>query len=391
MPKPHEHSSLRAVSSRVFPLLGPLFARLVSRPAKRRRRVVDWRRYSARARHARKKLPRYEHPLLLTLALSLVLTLGGIQILQALGVGIGSGLREIGSQVVGALPKAQEAQLVLGETPVTVSVAPVLDAIPDFTKTSELAIAGKVPSFAVAAGRQILVALNGRTVGSYAIAPDGRFGGAPITLQDGPNTVTATLVEGTTDIAATTHTVVVKRVPPTLAITRPKAGDTVDGPDVIVEGKTEVGAEVTVNDRALRPNPDGTFTERLTVPVGPLSVTILARDKAGNETKTQLSLTVKQSSQSATGTVLAVTLDRAKVRPGETVVAKVVATESGLPKADVAVTLQVGVFTVGTYKTDASGIAIVGFAAPDHEIDDVAVVVLGGGSSARATLTVSTK
>lgn len=85
------------------------------------------------------------------------------------------------------------------------------------------------------------------------------------------------------------------------------------------------------------------------------------------------------------------TLDRAKVRPGETVVAKIVATASGLPKSDVGVTLQVGVFTVGTYKTDASGVAVVGFAAPDHEIDDVAVVVLGGGTSARATLTVSNK
>ena len=79
------------------------------------------------------------------------------------------------------------------------------------------------------------------------------------------------------------------------------------------------------------------------------------------------------------------------MRPGETVVAKIIAAENGIAKADVAVTLQVGVFTVGTYKTDASGVAIVGFAAPDHEIDDVAVVVLGGGTSARATLTVSTK
>jgi hypothetical protein len=352
---------------------------------------VDWRRYSAHVRRARKKLPRYEHPLLLTLALSLLFTLGGIQMLQALGVGIGSGLRDLGGQIVGALPKAQEAQLVIGEEKVTISVAPILEGIPDFTKTNELAIAGRIPSFAVAAARQIAIAVNGRAVGTYTIAADGRFGGAPITLQDGTNTVTATLLEGATEVASTSQTVVVKRTPPVLSITRPKVGDTVDGPDVIIEGKTEAGADVTVNDRPLRPNLDGTFTERVAAPVGPLSLTVLARDKAGNETKTQLSLTVKQASQAAAGTVLAVTLDRAKVRPGETVVAKIVATDTGLPKADVGVTLQVGVFTVGTYKTDASGIAIVGFAAPDHEIEDVAVVVVGAGVSARATLTVSTK
>ena len=151
-------------------------------------------------------------------------------------------------------------------------------------------------------------------------------------------------------------------------------------------------AEVTVNDRALRPNPDGTFTERLTPPVGPLDLTILAKDKAGNETKMQLSLTVKQSTQTTTaGIALGVSLDRTKVRPGETIVARILATQDGKPKADLAVTLQVGVFTVGTYKTDANGIANIGFAAPDHEADDVAIVVLGGGVAGRATLTVSSK
>jgi hypothetical protein len=105
-----------------------------------------------------------------------------------------------------------------------------------------------------------------------------------------------------------------------------------------------------------------------------------------------LAITVKAPSQGTTlGTTVAVTLDRAKVRPGEPVVAKVVATESGKPKADLAVTLQVGVITIGTYKTDAGGTASIGFAAPNHEVDDVAVVILGGGTSARATLTVATK
>ena len=357
----------------------------------RRRKPVDWRRYSKQARVARKKLPRYEHPLILTAALSILFTILGIQMLQALGVGIGSGIRDLGSQIVGSLPQAKEGPLVIGEREVTISVAPILEGMPDFTKTNELQIAGRIPSFAVAADRRIAVAVNGSNVGIYPIGSDGRFGGATLRLQDGPNTITATLVEGTTDVASTSQTVVVKRTPPVLTITRPKAGDVVDGPDVIIEGKTDAGVDVSVNDRAVRPNPDGTFTERLTPAVGPLALTIVARDKAGNETKTQLSLTVKQPTQATVGTLLAVTLDRTKVRPGETVVARILAVSNGVPKADVPVTLQVGVFTVGTYKTDASGIAVVGFAAPDHEIDDVAVVVLGGGTSARATLTVSTK
>lgn len=361
-------------------------------PGRAKRAPVDWRRYAAEVRRARRRLPRYEHPLVVRVAVSVLFAVAGASLLQAFGVGVSSSLRDLGAGVAGTLPKAQEAQLVLGETPVTISAAPVLVGLPDFTRTNEVRIAGKVPDFAVRPGRQIALTVNGRLVATYVIGADGRFGGGPITLPDGPSTITATLVEGQAEIAATSGTVVVDRVPPALEVTRPRANDTVDGPDVIVEGKTEAGADVSVNDRAVRPNPDGTFTERVAAPVGPLVLTIVARDKAGNETKTQLSITVRQPAQTTTaGTVLAVTLDRTKVRPGETVVAKVTATQDGRPRADLAVTLQVGVITIGTYKTDLAGTASIGFAAPNHEVDDVAVVILGGGASARATLTVSAK
>jgi len=357
-----------------------------------KRPPVDWRRYAAQVRRSERKLPRYEHPLAISLAVSLIFTIAGISLLQLVGAGIGAGLQQLGSSVASSLPKPQEAELVLGETQVNVSAAPVLEGLPEFTRSNAVAIVGTVPAFGTKPGRAVLVSVNGKPVGTFTLGSDGRFGGTPITLADGTSIVTATLIEGTTEIASTSATVVVDRVPPALSITRPKAGDTIEGPDVIVEGKTEAGVDVSVNDRALRPNPDGTFTERITASPGPLALTILAKDRAGNETKTQITVTVKQATQATTaGTTLSATLDRTKVRPGETVVARVVATENGKPKADLAVTLQVGVFTVGTYKTDATGTAIVGFAAPDHEVDDVTVVVLGGGTSARVSLTVSAK
>lgn len=355
-----------------------------------RRRPVDWRRYSKHVRRAQRRLPRYEHPLAISLAFSLLFAVAGMSLLQVIGVGIGAGMQQLGGSLVSTLPQAKESQLVLGEAPVSVSAAPVLDALPEFTKTNAVTVSGKVPAFAIASGRQIEVDLNGQAVGVFPIASDGRFGGGTITLPDGTSTITARLVEGTSEIAASSATVVVDRTAPPLSITRPKANDTIEGPDVVIEGKTEAGVEVSVSGRALRPNPDGTFTERLSAPTGPLTLAIVARDKAGNETKTALQLTVKVSSQAPTaGVAMAVLLDRTKVRPSETVVARIVATENGKPKADLAVTLSVGVFTVGTYKTDANGIANIGFAAPNHEVEDVAVVVLGAGTSARATLTVA--
>jgi hypothetical protein len=358
----------------------------------RTRAPVDWRRYARYVRRAQAKLPRREHPVAVTLAASLVFAVAGSLVAQAIGVGIGTGIGDLGRSIVSTLPQAREADLVLGETQVTVSAAPILDPLPEFTKTNEVRVSGKVPGFAVLPDRAISLALNGRPLSTLAVGTDGRFGPAAVTLPDGTSTLQFALVQGTTEIATTSHTIVVDRVAPQLTIVRPKAADTVEGTDLIVEGKTEAGADVTVNDRALRPNPDGTFTERLVVSPGALKIAVVAKDKAGNETKSEISITVKEKSQSSTaGTALTVKLDRTTVKPSESVIAEIRATDGGAPKAGLAVTLSVGVITIGTYKTDADGVARIGFAAPNHEVEDVAVVVLGGGTSARATLTVAKK
>lgn len=354
----------------------------------RKRQPVDWREYAGHVRRAERKLGRRRHPLAATIVGSVVLAVAGSLFAQAIGVGIGAGVRDLGRSIVSTLPGELNEDLVLGETPVVVSTAPILDSLPEFMKANELLFEGRVPAFAVRPTSSIVISLNGKLLSTLQIAPDGRFGGIPITLQDGPNTIEAALVEGTSEIASTSHTVVVDRVAPELKIVRPAADGTVEG-EVIVEGQTEAGADVTVNDRAVRPNPDGTFTERLVAPAGPLTLTIVAKDRAGNETKTGLTITVAQAKAPTAGLALAVSIDRALVKPGQTVVAEIHAIQDGQLKADLAFTLQVGVITIGSYRTDASGTARVGFAAPNHEVEDVAVVVLGGGTSARATFTVS--
>ncbi len=361
------------------------------RAAPPRRAPVDWRRYSARARIAGGRLPRVGQPLVMRLLVSIVFTLAGVWLLQVAGGRLGAGVAGLERSVAGALPQADPTDLVIGEAPVSVAAAPILDPLPEFTKNASVTVAGKVPGFALAPGRRIDVTLNGKPLGTAAIAPDGRFGPVSLALADGPNTVLVSLTEAAGDVASTSATVTVDRIAPALSIVSPKAGETVSGPDVIVTGKTESGASVILNDRVLRPTPDGSFTDRLTaVANGPLTLTVVATDKAGNETKTQLQLTVKPSaSPAAVGTALSLTLDRTTVKPGETVIAQIVATDSGKPKADVAVTLQVGVITIGTYRTNASGIVRVGFAAPDHEVQAATVLVLGGGVSATTTLTVA--
>ncbi len=356
-----------------------------------RRAPVDWRRYATQVHEAEGRLPRYGHPLLLTFAASIVFTVAGVLLLQTVGIGLGAGIAGLGRSVLGALPQPTQADLVLGDAPVNVAAAPIIDPLPDFTKTPQVALSGRIPVFGVAPARKVVVALNGSVATTATLAADGRFGPIALSLFDGSNSIKATLIDGPTEIASTSATVVLQRMPPSLSIARPKAGDTITGTEVVVEGTTAPGSSVILNDRVLRPNPDGSFTDRIAAASpGPLAITIVATDRAGNETKTRIDVTVRASASPApVGTTLAITLDRTTVRPGETVVAQIVATDGGKPKADVAVTLQVGVIPIGTYKTDATGTARIGFAAPDHEVSAAAVLVLGAGTSATSTLTVS--
>lgn len=279
-------------------------------------------------------------------------------------------------------------ELVVGERQVTVSTAPILDTLPEFVKVNAFPFHGRVPAFALKPDSVISLSLNGKVIGDLTIAPDGHFS-APIQLLDGSNVIKAALIEGATEVAATSHTVVVDREAPKITILRPTVDQAIEGDEVIIEGSTEAAADVTINDRALRPNPDGTFTERVLVAPGPFKLVIIAKDRAGNETKTEINVTVSESQPGAAGLTLWVSLDRTLVKPGQTIIAEVHAVQDAQLRPDVPVTVQVGVTTIGTYRTDASGIARVSFSAPKHEAEDVAVIVLAGGTSARATFAVA--
>lgn len=358
-------------------------------PLYKKRKPVDWRRYTAHVRKAEKKLARRRHPFLATVIGSIVLGIAGSFFAQAVGVSLLAGIEDLGGSLVSSLPQNEDSDLIIGETPVVVSTAPILDTLPEFVKENSLTFEGRVPAFALRPDSQISVSLNGKPLALLTISPEGRFGGVPLQLNDGPNVIEAALLEGGSEIAKTSHTVVVDRSGPVLSIVRPTEAQTIVGDEVIIEGKTEAAADVTVNDRAVRPNPDGTFTERLLAAPGPLNIVIVAKDKAGNETKAEILVTVREGQAGAEGLTFAVSLDRTRVKPGETVIVEIHAIQDGQLRPDIPVTLQVGVVTIGTYRTDATGVARVGFAAPNHEAEDVAVIVLGGGASGRATFTVA--
>jgi hypothetical protein len=118
-----------------------------------------------------------------------------------------------------------------------------------------------------------------------------------------------------------------------------------------------------------------------------MTITVVARDRAGNETTVKNQVTVKPASTAALS--ISVTLDKTTVKPGGFVTATVfLISTSGVPRVGESVSLSVGVIPIASAITDATGIARISFAAPPNE-GEAAVVVLASGSSGRATLTVA--
>jgi hypothetical protein len=304
---------------------------------------------------------------------------------------IGSAISEGVRQITTGVSESLAGQLGSGQielpsgAPSVGGAEPVVNGLPDFTRDTELQISGRVPSFAMAPGRTVEIVLNAAVIANAQLDDTGTFA-ASLTLRDGANAIGLTLLSGNEVIARSAYTVILDRQPPTLEVIGPVNGATLDGPNVVVQGKAEVGATVTVNGRTIVPGQDGSFSESFTPPVGPVAITVVARDRAGNETTAKASVILKVPAAAAT--VVTVTLDRARVKPGEIVVAQIRVTENGLPKIGTLATLSVGLFTVGSFATDGSGNARFGFAAPPNEGDAV-VIVFAAGSSGRATLTVA--
>lgn len=305
----------------------------------------------------------------------------------AVGSGIADGVRQItaslGESIGGQLGTAQ-IELPSGAGNVG-GAEPVVNGLPDFTREAELSLSGRVPSFALAPGRSVEIVHNAAVVANAQLDDTGTFA-ATLTLKDGANAIGLTLLSGKDVIARSAYTVILDKQPPTLQLLGPAPGATVEGPNVVVLGKTEVGAVVTVNGRTVVPAQDGSFNETFTPPVGPVAITVIARDRAGNETTVKSNVTLRAPTTATS--VVTVTLDRARVRPGEIAVANIRVTENGVGKANTRVTLSVGLITIGSFATDAFGNARFGFAAPPNE-GDAAVLVFAAGTSGRATLTVA--
>jgi hypothetical protein len=309
-------------------------------------------------------------------------------VLPRTGGAIGAGFEQLVASIQSAVPLLQgqgSIDLPAGGS-TSIGAAPIADSLPAYTRDPQLQLTGKVPSFAVQTGRSVQFVLNGAVVATTLLDASGAFN-ATLALKEGPNTIGVALIADRDVVAASSYNVVLDRTPPTMTVLQPAAGSTVDAKNVVVTGTTEPGSTITVNGRIVPITPDGGFTDSFSATAGSVPITVVARDRAGNETTQKLSVNAQQVTPIA-GLTVTVTLDKATVRVGQGVLATVLVVGPTGPRAGVLVTLSVGVASIGTAVTDGSGTARIPFVAPSAE-GETSVVVLAAGSSGRASLTIS--
>jgi hypothetical protein len=355
----------------------------------RRRPPAPVERYRAVARAAKQRRARRKLPPLLTVIVWGIVLASAALIADTALVGIGYTTGSLGSFVTTIIPAPVPAgNLTVAETTGQVGAAPVLDGTtPQFTKDNALIVQGIIPSFGRATDRKVSIAVNGSAPVLVPYDANGHFA-LPVTLTDGTNQLFVALVSPTDTIALTSVAIVVDKTAPPLTVTRPKNGDTIDGTNLTVEGKAGPGAIVLVNDRSVIVGQDGSFSDTVTVPAGPLALTVVARSRAGIETKSQLAVIMNGKPTLGAAAIVSVTLTNGSVKPGGFVNANINITNSGQPVVGQQVSLQVGVIAIGTAVTDTSGHAAISFAAPPNE-GIAQVVVLAGNASGSAILTIA--
>src|SRR5438093_7234593 len=163
------------------------------RLAPRRRDPISRDRYRAIARGAGVRAP--IRPRWVEASLAVTLGVAALLVVPRAGSAIGATLEQVVTQIQSAIPLLQgrgSIDLPAGGS-TSIGAAPIADSLPAYTRDPQLQLTGKVPSFALQAGRSVQVVLNGAVVATTLLDPSGAFN-ATLALKEGANSIGVALI-----------------------------------------------------------------------------------------------------------------------------------------------------------------------------------------------------
>jgi hypothetical protein len=176
----------------------------------------------------------------------------------------------------------------ISSSDITPPPAPKFKYFPEFTNQQSLILAGNTE-----AGATVKLTFDGKTQEVLA-DNNGQFS-FNVTLQDGVNTFAATATDqtGNQSQKSDDYQITFDNKAPDLEITSPSDGSSFFGStqrQITIQGTTESGAQVTINDRIISVDDTGLFQYTTTLNEGGNTFNVKVTDQAGNTTEKSLTL-----------------------------------------------------------------------------------------------------
>lgn len=169
---------------------------------------------------------------------------------------------------------------------------PHLSALPITTGNVKITISGSSE-----AGATITLFKNGSSAGTMLVGNDGLFSFHDLRLAEGSNSFTARAKDSSGNESAESNRVdvILDTVPPALSVDQPTDGQVVTSQFLTVSGTTDPKGIVTVNNQQQIVDATGKFSGQVTLQSGDNTVTVVATDQAGNQTKVTRKVTYSPS------------------------------------------------------------------------------------------------
>jgi hypothetical protein len=166
---------------------------------------------------------------------------------------------------------------------------PTFGNYPDFTNQQTVNLAGTAEPEAT-----VKLTFNG-TEQEVLVDKDGNFSFQNLKLLDGDNTFSGIAVDPAGNISQRTaeKKIVYDNKPPALSIDSPGDGSKFFGSgqrQVTIQGTTDSGANITINERIVSVDESGKFQYTFTLNSGDNKLTVKSVDQSGNSTEKEITL-----------------------------------------------------------------------------------------------------
>ncbi len=182
------------------------------------------------------------------------------------------------------------SSLPIEQTDVLPPPPPQINLLPEATDNQSIEISGSAE-----AGATVEIYLNDKKITAVVSNNDSEFLTEKLRLEEGRNSLYAIAIDkaGNQSSSSQKQYIWFDNQPPELTINSPEDRASFYGDQeksVTIQGKTESGVSLTLNDRLIIVNDEGDFSTTYSLNQGENQLKFVARDRAGNKTETEITL-----------------------------------------------------------------------------------------------------